>query len=85
MVTMNISLPDNLRDFIEHEVAAGGYDTASAYFHDILQEIQKRKAQEHLEALLQAGWDSESITATPEWWQQFRGELLAQHQQKQNL
>ena len=79
MVTMNISLPESLRHFVEQEVEEGGYDTASEYFHDLLKEIQKRKAKEHFEVLLQAGWDSESITATPEWWQQFRGELLAQH------
>ncbi len=78
MATMNISLPDTMREFVEAEVAQGGYSTASEYFRDLVREAQKQKAQKKLEALLLEGLDSgEPIDVTDEYVQRKRAELLA--------
>jgi antitoxin ParD1/3/4 len=52
METMNISLPENLKGFVDARVKAGGYSSVSEYVRDLVREDQKRHTQEHLEALL---------------------------------
>lgn len=49
MATMNISLPDPLRDFVEREVARGGYASASEYMREL---VRKAKSQTELESQL---------------------------------
>ena len=76
MATMNISLPNPMKEFVEAEVTQGGYSTASEYFRDLLREAQKRKAQEKLEALLLEGLDSgPSTPMTAQDWQDIRQEV----------
>jgi antitoxin ParD1/3/4 len=58
METMNISLPEPLKDFVEQQVVQGGYSTASEYVRALIRDDQKRKAEERLEALLLQGLDS---------------------------
>ena len=45
MATMNISLPDAMKGFVESEVSDGGYSTASEYFRELVRDAQKRKAE----------------------------------------
>jgi antitoxin ParD1/3/4 len=52
MERMNISLPENLKGFIDSRVKAGGYSSVSEYVRDLVREDQKRQARENLEALL---------------------------------
>lgn len=76
METMNISLPDSLKEFVDREVASGGYSSASEFVRELIREAQKRKAGERLEALLLEGLASgESIEVTPQFWDDLRGEL----------
>lgn len=42
MGTMNISLPDGLRDFVEGQVAQGGYGTSSEYVRELIRRDQER-------------------------------------------
>ncbi len=58
METMNISLPETMKQFIEEQVSAGGYSSVSEYIRALVREEQKRKAQERLEALLVDGVES---------------------------
>lgn len=58
MATMNISLPDPLRIFVEERVSAGGYSTVSEYFRELVRLDQKRQAEERLELLLVEGLNS---------------------------
>lgn len=58
MATINISLPDPLRIFVEERVAQGGYSTVSEYFRELVRLDQKRRAEEKLEALLLEGLNS---------------------------
>jgi antitoxin ParD1/3/4 len=76
MATMNISLPDSLKEFIEARVTEGGYSTSSEYFRDLVREDQKRRAQERLEALLLEGLNSgEATPMTEQDWEDIRREV----------
>jgi antitoxin ParD1/3/4 len=77
MTTLNISLPESMRDFIGEQVAKGGYSTASEYIRHLLRQELERVTKTQLETLLLEGLDSgESIEITDEWWEQKRTELV---------
>jgi antitoxin ParD1/3/4 len=42
MGTMNISLPDPLREFVDGQVARGGYGTSSEYVRELIRRDQER-------------------------------------------
>ncbi|HZO91652.1 MAG TPA: type II toxin-antitoxin system ParD family antitoxin [Chthonomonadaceae bacterium] len=76
MATMNISLPDTMKAFVEAEVAEGGYNTASEYFRALVREAQERKARVRLEALLLEGLQSGAATPmTEDDWEDIRREV----------
>lgn len=77
MTTLNISLPESMRDFISEQVAKGGYSTASEYIRHLIRQELERVAKTKIEALLLEGLDSgESIEITDGWWEQKRTELV---------
>lgn len=43
MSTMNISLPDGLKTYVDDQVAGGGFGTASEYLRTLIREDQERK------------------------------------------
>ena len=44
MSTMNISLPDSMKEFVEQQAAEKGYSTSSEYVRDLdPQEVQHRQ------------------------------------------
>jgi antitoxin ParD1/3/4 len=55
MGTMNISLPDTLRDFVDEQVARGDYGTSSEYVRELIRRDQERL---RLRALLLQGAES---------------------------
>jgi len=50
--TMNISLPDSLKDFVDEQVNQGGYGTSSEYVRELIRKDQDRL---RLRGLLLAG------------------------------
>ena len=52
MTTMNISLPEVLRSFVDDQVGARGYGTSSEYVHDL---IRKDRDRQRLRSLLLEG------------------------------
>lgn len=42
MGTMNISLPDSLKDFVDQQVTEGGYGTCSEYVRELIRKDQDR-------------------------------------------
>ena len=58
MTTLNISLPESMRTYIEDTVTRGGYSTASEYIRQLVREDQKRAAKERLEVLLMEAIES---------------------------
>jgi antitoxin ParD1/3/4 len=76
MQTMNISLPDPMKQYVEEQVTAGAYSSASEYVRELVRTDQKRKAREALEQTLLAALDEGSAAqATPEWWATLRAEV----------
>lgn len=55
MTSLNISLPEPLRDWIEAQVKRGRYGNASEYLRELIRRDQERQAQERLEELLLEG------------------------------
>jgi antitoxin ParD1/3/4 len=43
MTTMNISLPDELKQFVDDQVASRGFGTSSEYVRDLLRREQDRQ------------------------------------------
>lgn len=58
MATINISLPETLKIFVEKQVTEGDFSTTSEYFRHLVREDQRRRAREHLEDLLLQGVNS---------------------------
>jgi antitoxin ParD1/3/4 len=81
MQTMNISLPDPMKHFVEEQVNAGGYSSASEYVRELVRADQKRKAKEALELVLLDALKSEPETVTPEWWAKLREEIRGEAKQ----
>lgn len=52
MSTMNISLPETLKSFVEEQVVQRGYGTGSEYVRELIRKDQDRL---HLRGLLLAG------------------------------
>jgi antitoxin ParD1/3/4 len=52
MTTMNISLPDSLKTFVDEEVGRRGYGACSEYVREL---IRKDRDRQQLRALLLAG------------------------------
>jgi antitoxin ParD1/3/4 len=42
MATMNISLPDKMRDWVESQIEAGQYSNNSDYVRDLIRKDQQR-------------------------------------------
>jgi antitoxin ParD1/3/4 len=55
MTTMNISLPESLKDFIDEQVSQRGYGTSSEYVRELIRRDQDRQ---RLRGLLLAGAES---------------------------
>ena len=57
-VTMNISLTDDLKAFVDTRVKSRGYSSSSEYVRDLLRRDEERANEERFKALIQAGLDS---------------------------
>lgn len=75
-MTLNLPLPDSLQNFINEQVAIGGYSNAAEYIlHLIRQQEQARAAR--VESLLLAGLESGNyIEITDDWWEQKRAQFV---------
>lgn len=72
---MNISLPEPLKDWVDSQVAAGGYATASQYVRQILREEQQRRLREQIDGALHDSLDSgPSTPMTAKDWEHIRRE-----------
>jgi len=77
MTTMNISLPEEMKAFIEAQMAQEGYASASEYLRFLIREAQKRRAKQELEAKFREALESGPATPmTQEDWAALRREAL---------
>ncbi|RMG34286.1 MAG: type II toxin-antitoxin system ParD family antitoxin [Gammaproteobacteria bacterium] len=63
MGTMNVSLPDELKEFVDEQVAERGYGTVSEYVREL---IRKDKDKNRLRSLLLEGATSAPSGAADE-------------------
>lgn len=78
MQSMNISLPDPLKQFVDGQIATGRYSSASEYVRELIRADEKRKAEERLEALLLEGLQGDETELTRADWKDIRQEALMQ-------
>lgn len=62
MKSINISLPEEMRIYIEEQVASGGYSTTSEYIRQLIRQDRQQKAEKQLEQLLLEGLNSGEAT-----------------------
>ena len=73
MTSVNISLPEILKDYIDEQVVNGGYGTVSEYIRDLIRQDREQRSQKKLESLLLEGLDSGDATPmTSEDWDAVR-------------
>ncbi|MGV8942243.1 MAG: type II toxin-antitoxin system ParD family antitoxin [Lysobacter sp.] len=73
MATMNISLPDELKQFIDEQVSEQGYGSSSEYLREL---IRKQRDVERLRNLMLEGADSgPGAPITPDTFKRMREEL----------
>ena len=81
MQTMNVSLPETLKDFVDQQIAAGRYSTASEYVRELIRNDEKQKAEEQLPTLLREGLQSKETELTRDDWKAIRAEAMARVKQ----
>jgi antitoxin ParD1/3/4 len=83
MQTMNISLPNPMKQYVEEQVSAGAYSSASEYVRELVRADQKRQAKDQLERILLNAINSgEPIDVTPEMVEEVRQKLHARAAQR---
>jgi antitoxin ParD1/3/4 len=82
MTTLNFSLPEELKKWIEAQVASGGYGNTSEYLRELIRMDQKRKAEERLEALLLEGLESPAREMTSADWEDLKRRVKGQRAPK---
>jgi len=84
MQTLNIWLPDSLKDFVDKQIHSGRYPSINDYIRELILEDEKRNAQERLESLLLEGLDGDESELTHQDFENIRREALAQLQSRKN-
>jgi antitoxin ParD1/3/4 len=80
MSSVNISLPDSLRVFVERRTQEQGYGTVSDYFCDLILKDQQRQGEARLETLLLEGLNiDDPIQVRPEYMGAKLQRLVEQH------
>jgi antitoxin ParD1/3/4 len=76
MTSMNVSLPEELKDFAE-EQTKNGYSTPSEYVRELIRADQRRRAKDKLDAMLIEGLRSGvSIPVDAKFWKELKAEAL---------
>jgi antitoxin ParD1/3/4 len=52
MATLTVSLPEEMKAFVEEQAAKEGFGTVSEYLCSVIRDLQKRQAKQNLEAKL---------------------------------
>ncbi len=77
MTTVNISLPEEMKAFIEAQMAQEGFASASEYLRALIRDAQKRRAKQAMGAKFREALESGPATPmTPEDWAALRREAL---------
>ena len=77
MQSMNISLPEPLKLFVDGQIAQGRYSSASEYMRELIRADERLKAEEQLEAKLLEGLNSPEREFGSTEWNSLRKEAFA--------
>jgi antitoxin ParD1/3/4 len=84
MTTMNVSLPEKMKEFVDRRVEAGGYQTVSEYVRDLIRkdiQLQAKERNDRLDALLIEGLRSieeeGTIEITDQYWDEMKARIAA--------
>ncbi len=72
MTTMNVSLPDELKTFVDTQVSAGGYGSTSEYVRDLIRRAQDR---DRLRSVLLEGASSPVAATADDYLETLRARL----------
>ena len=70
MSTMNISLPEGLKGFVDQQVSSRGYSSSSEYVRELIRKDQDRHALRGL--LLEGASSPPAVTADAEYFDRLR-------------
>jgi len=73
MTTMNISLPDTLKQFVDQQVSTSGYGTSSEYVRDLIRRDQERLQLRNL--LFEGGQSKASGLADKKYFSALRSDI----------
>lgn len=66
--TMNISLPETMKNFVDNTIISDGYGTVSEYVRELIRADQKKKEQEKLEQVLLKALEGEPAELNEQVW-----------------
>ena len=70
-----VQLSDVAQEFIDEQLAAGQFTSASDFIANLVEQARRKAARERVEQLLLEGLDSgPPIEATPEYWEKTKEE-----------
>jgi antitoxin ParD1/3/4 len=76
MATVTVSLSESQQAFVDSQVAAGGFASASEYIGKLIQQAEIKKERERIDALLLEGLQSEASEMTRQDWEEIRREAM---------
>ena len=78
MTSMNISLPEDLKKYVEVQTSIG-YSTPSEYVRELIRGDRKQRAKEKLDAMLLEGLNSgDPIAMDDKFWSGLKQKALAE-------
>jgi antitoxin ParD1/3/4 len=85
MATMNISIPDEMKAFVEEQAAKQGFGTVSEYIRVLIRGVQERQAErDRVDALLLAGLNSGPASDfSQDDWESIQQEVHERHASRQ--
>lgn len=85
MQNLSISLPEPLKTFVDGQISAGRYSSASEYVRELIRADEKREARQTLEAKLLEGLASDESKMTPADWSDIRVQGAAQVEARKTM
>ena len=74
--SVNISLPESMKAWVDEQVTVGGYGTTSEFFRQLIREARQRQLRVQIDRRILAALDSgDPITVTPQFWEERRKEI----------
>lgn len=81
MTTMNVSLPESLRDFIQSRIS-DGFGSVSEYVRELVRRDQREAERGEVEKRLLAALESPKSEMTSADWKELRETLKKRHSRK---